>query len=398
MTGPERAAQEDARLAEAEAALELVWDLAKGRREVGSRLVFTFWAHDGALTLLRYEEQSGRRAGLPANAEPLTRQLRPVFVDYLRGHIGEVVLTLTRAESNWTVDYDANSASTRPPEAKTLPVSRRGTPAQSLVKALEVATRVVRLMPVPPDGISSLRAEIMLVDDRIIHWEHRGFQVLEGEGSPRFLSQEAVERLARVLLPFTHGVGQRTVSLDLEGTQRKGEPIPRVQITEARILTPTPPYNEDPEFAVEYRALHEEILCRWREGVRDGAELLARYSVEELALWYVGGMLTRGAGLLFEAASPTVTRVLTRGGTEAAGWLRTALFRIPKAERAVFNNLWLKVQMEGAEALSRAEKNKLLLLMNRVEWLVRSPPEQGREGNTARCCPSLLQEVSGWAR
>ncbi|WNG50571.1 hypothetical protein F0U60_45430 [Archangium minus] len=129
----------------------------------------------------------------------------------------------------------------------------------------------------------------------------------------------------------------------------------------------------EPGFAAEYLALHEDILRRWREGVRDSAELLARYSLEELAFWYVGGILTRGVGLLFEAVAPTAMRVLTRGGVESAGWLRTTLFRIPKAERKVFERLWTKVQLEGAEALSRLEKNELVALMNRLERLVRSP-------------------------
>jgi hypothetical protein len=129
----------------------------------------------------------------------------------------------------------------------------------------------------------------------------------------------------------------------------------------------------DPDFAAQYRAMHEDILRRWREGVREGAELLARYTLEEMTLWYVGGPLTRRAGLLFESVAPTVTRALRRGGTEAAGWLHTSLRRLPQAERAAFDRFWTKVQLEGAEALSHAERQEFLSLMNRIEWLIKQP-------------------------
>ncbi|WP_309892996.1 hypothetical protein [Archangium sp.] len=350
---------EEARRAEVESALEHFWSLSSGHREVGARLAFTFWAQNGALTLL----------------------------EYLSGRAGVVVLTLKREEAGWAVDSEATARGGRPPEAKTQPVNRRSLPADTVSRAQEVASKLVRLVEVPAGGATSLRVEVGLEDDRIVGWEHRGFQVMERGGGLRALSDESVERLARVLLPFVQGVGRRTLALELRGEHRVGAPTAHVQVLAARTLHPVPLPGEDPDFAAEYRAMHEDILCRWREGVRDGAELLARYSLEEMALWCVGGMLTRGAGLLFESAAPTVTRVLTRGGTEAAGWLRTTLFRLSKVERKAFDRLWMKVRMEGAEALSAAEKNELLALMNRLERLIKTPltdPERDRLRDAAR--------------
>ena len=142
---------------------------------------------------------------------------------------------------------------------------------------------------------------------------------------------------------------------------------------EARTLIQGSPMSEDTGFAAEYRAMHEDILRRWREGVREGAELLARYTVEELTLWFVGGILTRGVGLIWEAAAPTVARVLSREGTGAVGWLLTHLRRLPQAEQKSFQRLWTKVQMEGSAALSRAERQNLSALMGRIEQVLRVP-------------------------
>jgi len=284
-----------------------------------------------------------------------------------------VVLTLKREEGGWAVASHATAQGARPPEAKTQPVNRRSLPSDTLPRAREVASRLVHLLAVPSRGATSLQVEVGLEDDRIIGWEHRGFRVVESGGGPRALSEESMERLARVLLPFVQGVGQRTLALDLRGEHRAGDPTAHVQVLGARTLHPAPLPDKDPDFAAEYRAMHEDILRRWREGVRDGAELLARYSLEEMALWCVGGMLTRGAGLLFESAAPTVKRVLARGGTDAAGWLRTTLRRLPHAERVAFERFWTKVRMEGAEALSSAERQELAALMNRLERLLTSP-------------------------
>jgi hypothetical protein len=384
---------EESRRAEVESALEHFWSLSSGHREVGARLAFTFWAQNGALTLLEYREEKGGAQGRPLEADAFARHLRPLLTGYLSGRAGVVVLTLKREEAGWAVDSEATERGGRPVEAKTRPVNRRSLPADTVSRAQEVASKLVRLVEVPAGGATSLQVEVGLEDDRIVGWEHRGFQVMERGGGPRSLSEESVERLARVLLPFAQGVGQRTLALELRGEHRVGAPTAHVQVLTARTLHPAPLPGADPDFAAEYRAMHEDILCRWREGVRDGAELLARYSLEEMALWCVGGMLTRGAGLLFESAAPTVKRVLTRGGTEAAGWLRTTLRRLPHAERVAFERFWTKVRMEGAEALSSTERQELVALMNRLERLLRKPLSTSEKNELRRAARQHFERL-----
>jgi hypothetical protein len=351
-----------------------LWSVASTVREEGARLALTFWVQNGALTLLEYrQEEMGRRQVMPVAAEAFARQLRPLLHEYVRERTGEVVLTLRREETGWAVDYKTTAQGPRPVEAKTQPVNRRDVSANTVDEVFAVASSMVRLLPVPSGGAATLRVEVTLEDDRVTGWEHRGYEVTESGSSPQALAGQMAGQLARVLLPFTQGVGQRTVFLDVRGEHRQGEPAARGHVLEARTLRPAPLPNMDPNLAAEYRALHEEILRRWREGVREGAELLAGYAAEEMALWCVGGILTRGAGLLFQSVAPTVRRALARGGTEAAGWLRTTLFRLAPGERRAFDRLWTKVQLEGAEALSRAEKNELLTLMNNLERRLRAP-------------------------
>jgi hypothetical protein len=365
---------EKGRRAEAESALAHVWSVASEVREEGARLSLAFWVQNGALTLLEYrQEGTGQREVRPVEEETFIRQLRPVLLEYVHGHTGKVLLTLRREETGWAVDYKTIDRGPRPEEAKSQPVNREDVPADTVDEVLAVASSLVRLLPVPSRGAATLRVEVLLEDDRITGWEHRGYAVTESGGSPLALDRQVAGQFARVLLPFTHGVGRRTVSLVVRGEHREGEPTARGQVLEAHTLRPALPPDVEPDFAAEYRTMHEDILRRWREGVRQGTKLLAGYALEEMALWYVGGILTRGAGVLFESVAPTVRHALTRGGAQAAGWLRTTLFRLPPAERRTFDRLWTKVQLEGAEALSRAEKDELLTLMNHLERIIRAP-------------------------
>jgi hypothetical protein len=391
---PGREDEEEARGAEVEVALEHLWSVASGEKEEGARLTFTFWAQRGALTLLEYRrEGTGGRERGPEEAEDFRRRLGPVLREYVRGRTGEVVLTLRREEEGWEVDYEAKGRGGRPPEAKSQPVNRRDVPANTVDATFAAASSLVRMLPVPAGGAATLRVEVALEDDRVTGWEHRGYEVRESGGGTRELSKQVVGQVARVLLPFTHGVGRRTVWLEVRGEHREGESRARGQVEEARTVGPEPVPHVDEDFAAEYREMHEGILRRWREGVREEAELLAGHAVEEMAVWYVGGILTRGAGLLLEAAAPTVTRALTQGGVEAAGWLRTTFKRLGPAQRERFERLWMKVQMEGAEALSRAEKDELLTLMNRLERLIRTPLSTSEKNELRRAARQSFERL-----
>ncbi|HEX8437572.1 hypothetical protein [Archangium sp.] len=173
----------------------------------------------------------------------------------------------------------------------------------------------------------------------------------------------------RVLLPFTEGLGSRTVRLVLWAEHRPGEAEARGRVESARVEHPE---VTTPELSW-YRAMHEASLVRWREGVQEGTAWLAQKSVEELALWYVGGILARGAGFFATQGLALVSKALRRGPEAAAGWLRTTLKRLPSRDRNDFEQLWRKVQLEGEKALTPGERTRLRGLMERIEQLVQQP-------------------------
>jgi hypothetical protein len=375
--GGSEEAEAAAREAEAGRARAAVLGMALGVEEPGARLTFTWWAHEGALTPLGYREERGTGStGRPVDGEGLDRMLRLVFSEYVGQRTGEVVLTLTREETRWAVDYDAPHASARPPEAKTLPVQARGTPAHTFLAFHEAAKDCLRTVQVPHGGAVQMDMRVHLEDGRLARWELlRSWRTREGSGGPsRPLSHTLVGAVTRVLLPFTEGLGPRSVHVVLQAEHRQAEAEARGQVALARVERPLPA----PELSW-YRAMHEATLLRWREDVHEGTAWLARRGVEELALWYAGGIAAQGASFFALKGLTVVTRALGRTPEAAAGWLRTTLSRLSGEQRKSFEQLWRKVQLEGEQSLTHGERKALRGLMEDIEALARKPLAPGEK-------------------
>jgi hypothetical protein len=364
-------ADEAARAAELERLLSHVLGLAGGVEEVGAKLAFTLWVQRGALTLLDYRAERGSgRTGRPVVAEELSRLLRLVLSEYVGQRTGETVLKLRREETRWTVDYEATHHASRPPEAKTLPVLVRGTPAEAFISLHEASKEWVRTLQVAPGSATRVEFGVRLEDGRLAGWELLELQRTYERhgGTPRALPSQVTEAVSRVLLPFTEGVGPRSVRLVLRVEHPSGKTDVRGWVESARVERSAP----EPELSW-YRAMHEATLLRWREGVHEGSAWLTRKSVEELALWYVGGILARGAGFFATRGLTLVTKALRRSPEAAAGWLRTTLKRLPLKDRREFESLWSKVELEGEKALTQSERTTLRGLMERIEQLIQQP-------------------------
>jgi len=371
--GPE--GEEAARKAEADRALAQVVGLTRGVEEVGARLAFTFWVEGGALTPLGYrEEEGGGGAGRTVGAEGLERMLRPILTQYVGRHTGEVVLTLRREEARWAVDYDAMRQGARPSEAKTLPVRTRGTTADSLRALHEGARKTLGAVRVPDGGAGRVELAVRLEDGRPVGWEWVAARhTRQGPGGiPRTLSPEVGEHTVQVLLPFTEGLGPRTVHLVVRAEHRLGETDARGRVESVRVERPPSGFALTPEQGW-YHAMHEAILLRWREDVYEGTAWLSQRGVEEAALWVAGGVIAKGLGFFGTKGLEWVPRALSRGPEAAAGWLRTALKRLPEAERESFEQLWRKVALEGEEALTRAERDMLRGLFAHIEQVIQQP-------------------------
>jgi hypothetical protein len=366
---------EEARKAETERALAWMVGVASGVREVGTRLVFTLWRQEGALTPLGYQEaRGGGSTGRGVEAHGLERELRPLFTRPLARSTGEVVLTLRREEGRWAVDYDATRQGTRPAEAKTLAVGTRGTPSVTFLALHEAMRKGLRAVQVWEGGASRVEVAVELEDGRLTGWELvEARHTRQGTGgSPRALSSEVTGNAVQVVLPFTEGLGPRTVRLVLRVEHRAEEAEARGRVEEAWVERPSLALALTPE-QNWYHAMHEALLLRWREGVYEGSAWLAEKGVEEAALWFVGGLASKGLGSFMAKGLEWVPKALGREPEVAAGWLRSALNRLSGEDKRAFERLWRKVALEGEQALTRGEREALRGLFVRLEQVVQEP-------------------------
>ncbi|KFA91607.1 hypothetical protein Q664_20690 [Archangium violaceum Cb vi76] len=356
-------ADEDARRAETTAALSGMRGVASHVEEPGANLVFRFWAQNGVLTLLSWKRDASGSgsAGTSAALAPGLETHLPAYVD---ARTGEIALTLQRERHGWGLRALTTSESSKPLEARTLPVRRTGVTADTLAQAHAMATRLAKGLRVPDGGSATALADVRLDDERVLGATIARY---ESHGGPpiREPSPELAAQLTQALLPFTHGLGPRTVRLSLEAEHRRAERHARWRVMEAGTLRPA--MEAPPDLAAEHYALYERILREWREETRDAFLEAGVSSTEFLATWFISGLALRGGIALFEAVAPRLAPILARGGSEAVAWFRSFLARVRPAEREQFHRLWTKAQTQG---LSVAEKEQLRKLMARFEKLL----------------------------
>ncbi|WP_309890580.1 hypothetical protein [Archangium sp.] len=87
----------------------------------------------------------------------------------------------------------------------------------------------------------------------------------------------------------------------------------------------------------------------------------------------MGGIIGKGLGSFMTKGLEWVPKALGREPAMAAGWLRSALKRLPNQEQQTFRQLWRKVALEGEQVLSRGEREALRGLFIRLEQVVREP-------------------------
>ncbi len=298
-----------ARRAEAERVIAQILGVCSGIKEVGTELTFSYWSEGGVLTLVGYHDESGEgHTGGPANRERLIKVLRLILLgESMLRHTGEVILRLKREEANWAVAHEVMSQGTRPAEARTLPISVQGTPASAFLTLHEAAKKWLRTVEVRPGGAARGEYVVRLEDGRLVSWELREFsRTHPGRGVlPLALPADVTERVTRVLLPFMEGLGPRAVRLVLLAEHRSGDAEARGRVLSASVeRTPL-----TPELSW-YRAMHEATLLRWREGMVESSAWLAQKGVEEMALWFVGGMVAHGASFFALQGLKQVPRAL----------------------------------------------------------------------------------------
>ena len=361
--------------AEASRAVAEVWAAAREVQEVGARLSFTFWSEHGALTLTGYMAtgRSGRLGG-KVDEKATLHALATTLRSFAQHRTGMSQVTLERQETQWKIGY-ARLSEPRPSEAKTLPVRSAGLPVEAMRSTTESLRRLLRAVDVPEGAEARVEVAAHLEDGRAEEWELQRFEITSRNpsGPPHEPRPPAADEAAAVVLPFTQGLGKRTVCLRLKLSRPWSSRWAGGWVEEARVLRPPPTPQADAEFAVQYRMMHEDILRRWREETKEGFAWVTREGAEELAVWYAGGILTKGLGWLGARSLPAVMTALRRGGAAGAGWLRTTLSRLSVEKKKSFERLWAKVQLEGKQSLSRDERAELRGLMEALEQLARTP-------------------------
>jgi hypothetical protein len=373
--GEEWEALAGARRAEVESTLRQVWGVAQGVEDMGARLEFTFWVEGGALTLMAWKRTApGMEAGAPTSEEAFARGLRNLLVLLTEQRTGALVLTLYRERSGWRTQYEAVTVEAPPEEARAWPERRGGYSAETLTAVHGMARQVVRLLRVPAGGSARQRVEVRLEDDRLTGWEPGTYEASQG-GSARLADAQVAEALTLAVLPFTRGLGPRTVRLEVVGRHVDSSNTSRwhvEQVEQAETLRPEPLPAEVEDAVREYRELHAYIFRQYREEMVDVVVLAGTFTLEEVALWVLGGVVGKGLHVLFKAVAPTVVRMFARG-SESVRWLRTLLIRAGPQDQRLLRRLWVKAETQGFEALTVAERSELTALMGRLEKTLVTP-------------------------
>lgn len=364
------------RAAECRRARAELWRVLAPVRTAGAEVEVMYWVDGGALTMLAWRRLvTGDAPGNEVDDFEFARSARNLctFIGD-----GAYVLRLVerREQSGWIMQsvHSEPEGEEPPPEAKTLPVEAPEVAAGTFATLEKLAgERWLPLMRVRSEGTARLELAVELEDERVAglsvgsyRASGRGVEI----GGPAGLETE----IAGALVGFTQGVGRRTVRAVLEARREPGDKLPRWRVVGA--ATVHPPGVEKPApftTGAEYLKLHEEVLRNWREEMAGTAVLAASFTVEQLALWVVGGWAARGMGALLEIGAGPVMRVLGRGGLEAAQWMETLLERLPPVEREAFARLWTKAEMEGARALSVGERAELQAAFRKMDGLVETP-------------------------
>jgi len=366
-------AWEKARRAESDRALETLWSVAGSTNVLEAEWEFRFWSEGGALTLLSLRRtEAGESLLAPISRGAFLPRLSRELPTLLGGNPREVTLTLERQETGWSADLDTSLKKEPPSHARTVPSVRGGSSEATHQQVLDTARGIARLMSVPRGGSAGLVAQVSLEDSRILGWELKNLDS-SGDGSALSASEDTVNLVVTVLLPFTTGLGERTVSLSLQAEHRPGEARPRWRIQAAHVVEPPPLPAEVADLHEEYRRLHESVLIEFQEQTREYAVLAAGFTLEQIAYSIVGGLALKGAWVLIGKGAPTIVSVLSQGGKAAVSWFRTLLVRTPAADREVLLRIWMKAETQGLKALTEVEKQELRAVMGRLEEVLKTP-------------------------
>ncbi len=216
--------------------------LASDVREVGSRLRFTFWSEQGALTLTGFTaENRGGRLGKATNPDRTQREVATALMATLKHPAREVALTLRRSESHWVVESNSFVQSFRPTGARTLP-GRQGafSPRRSPDDVAAGVRELLRSVQVPADGTLGVDLTARVRNGRVVGLElTRSHVILSGRGGkPRAVAPHVASEVAHLILLYAPCTGERSVRLGLRLSHRGSEQLASGGVEETQVSHP----------------------------------------------------------------------------------------------------------------------------------------------------------------
>ncbi|HEV8430459.1 MAG TPA: DUF4157 domain-containing protein [Pyrinomonadaceae bacterium] len=380
--------QAQTRQAEVEMAAREMTSVLSSINVVGAEVEFLFWTSHGAITLVNFRRtQQGTRVVPAFTGDVLdaftASELRVLPTIFGTGE-RYVQLTMHRTTTTWQQSsfQTPQAAPARPPEGRTIPISRHGY-GETFLRSLEVANEIVRQLRVPRNATAELIATIELDDDRIVSWSMQRYQATEGH--PRGVTAPAPpefnSNINSVLLPFTSGIGRRTVRMTLRGRHSGGDPNSIWDVAEAGVVRSLgAAVDEASEIVAEYRRTHEQIMVQWRQGVRDAAVYAGMLGLREVAFWLIGGAVFRVLGGGLRVVAPRLYTLISPRTRVAAEYAETLFTRLLPAEKAELRALAARAETQGLEALTTLERARLDAIWRRMEQLISSPISQIEKG------------------
>ena len=357
-------------------------------RESGAEVEFLLWTSRGAVTMVSHARVApgGVRRAVLSRSDIEAAMDASALQTYVGLHDRYLTLRIRRARDRWDwIRTDAhapkqNSAYPAHPDGgRSAPVYETGITAAAQRGVAQMVDRLHGFLRVPARGGASMRAAVVFDDDRVLSWSPEAYRANGARGAKQnaLADPSAKQVVTAALLPFAHGLGRRTIVLELRGTHVRGERHARWTVTRAQIRRPPASADIAQEITRAYRHTHEQVIVQWRRGVRDAAIMAAGFTMEQVALWVVGGWLFKAVGAAFRPLAPKLMRVLRWFGTSrkkaASEYMETLLLRLPGRDKEAVRALMAKAETQGMGGLSAAERSELQSMLKRLESMLSAP-------------------------
>ncbi|NMO13997.1 hypothetical protein HPC49_00180 [Pyxidicoccus fallax] len=227
-----------------------VWAVASGVRDVDSRLEFTFWSEQGALTLTNFvAENRGGKQGKPTpNAEALQREVTRALVAAMKHPAREVYLRLHRGESSWRVESSDVVQTFRPTGARTLPLRQGALPPRQTSNDIAAAVRAVLSgVKVPAEGTVAVDLTAHVRNGRMVGLRLTDDRVLRSGyvDKPRPVAPQVSTEVANLILLYAPCTRTRSIHLGLRLTHRGNAMVATGGVEETRVDLTSLPGDED---------------------------------------------------------------------------------------------------------------------------------------------------------